>query len=154
MADMTTHVSAHLNDAAWKEMARWLADAGIDCAEVSGPGWQVRLHRDTHYLACHVGGVDNPASLPDSPLPPDPFTMKVTAPLAGVFLECHPVRTSPLTRIGARVKSGDILALLQIGRLLVPVAAPADGVIVGVLAAERTTVGYGRELFEIDRRLS
>jgi acetyl-CoA carboxylase biotin carboxyl carrier protein len=133
-------------------MARWLADADIHCAEVSGPGWQVRLLKDTGYVASNVAAVNNPVTLLNGMTSPVARTVKVAAPVAGVFLEFHPVRTSPLTRIGARVETGDCLALLQIGQLLVPVPSPADGVVTRVLVAARTTVGYGRELLEIDVR--
>lgn len=152
MAELTTHMAGSLDDDAWKAIASWLADTDIECAEVSGPGWQVRLLRDSDYVARHVAAVSTPPPLPDRSLSLGSRIVKVSAPVAGVFLDSHPLRTPPMIRIGSRVKAGDILALLQIGQLLVPVTAPADGVIVRVLVDEQTTVGYGCQLFEMDGR--
>ena len=38
--------------------------------------------------------------------------------------------------VGTAVKEGDILGLLKIGHLLVPVAAPAQGIVMRVVAAD------------------
>ena len=152
MADGTTRVSPGLNDASWKAMASWLESADIDYAEVSGPGWQVGLHKESGYVARQVEPNNSPAKPLFGPGSTGISCVKVTAPVAGVFLVHHPMRSAPLMRIGARVKAGDTVALLRIGQLLVPVKAPAGGVIVRVLVSDHSTVGYGCELIELGGR--
>jgi acetyl-CoA carboxylase biotin carboxyl carrier protein len=54
-----------------------------------------------------------------------------------------------LVNEGAHVKVGDIVGLLQIAQLCVPVVASADGVVMKMLVAHGTTVGYGTRLLAL-----
>lgn len=42
------------------------------------------------------------------------------ATIAGRFLQAHPWRTKPFAEIGRRVTAGEIVGLVQVGRLNVP----------------------------------
>jgi acetyl-CoA carboxylase biotin carboxyl carrier protein len=135
MSDLKAPTTASFEPARWREIAQWLANTDIDCAEVTGPGWQVRMLRETGYHAVEVTGA---------------HTAAATAPVAGVFLDRHPLRSSPLVCRGQSVRQGDIVALLQIGQVLAPVASPVNGVVASTLVSPGTLVGYGAALVAID----
>jgi acetyl-CoA carboxylase biotin carboxyl carrier protein len=66
-----------------------------------------------------------------------------------VFVASHPMRDTPFAAVGAAVKAGDLLGLLKIGHLLVPVAAPVQGIVARVVAADGCMQGFGSPLVEL-----
>lgn len=141
MVDPRTLVDAHLPEQGWAQLARWLADAGIDLAEIAVADWGVHLSRETGYQP-HDGPA--PAALPPTE------AVFVTAPMAGIFHDRHPMRKSPLVQPGTWVGKGDIVGFLQMGVLLTPVASPVRGLYVRSLVASGALVGYARKLIQID----
>ncbi|GLH76088.1 biotin attachment protein [Bradyrhizobium sp. SSBR45G] len=121
------------------DITAWMADAGIDELELSGPSFWLRLGRG------QTQARDGQASAqpPGASKPP---CQVVTAPTVGVFLHRHPLHAAMLAPEGARVKAGQALGLLRIGSLLVPVTAPSDGIAGAMLIAHETVVGYGTAL--------
>lgn len=82
---------------------------------------------------------------------PAPRPVRVVAsPALGRFLTRHPSAAEPLARPGARVKAGEIIALLDAGNVLIPVEAPCDGIMGRALAAEGAVAGYDDPLIEIE----
>lgn len=115
------------------ELARivaWLEEAGLHAIEIEESGRSVRI--------VMAGG---------GPAGSGPVET-VAARTTGVFLAAHPDRGADFVRTGDRVRAGDVVALLGIGRLIVPVTAPADGTILRRRIEPGTVVGYGTALFE------
>ena len=125
-----------------------LADmaAGTDLDEVSlaWPGGQVRLLRT-------MTGRFEPA---DPPVPGlargaqsgANSALSIRAGAVGRLVRTHPLRTEPWVRLGQSVRKGEVLCALQIGHVLLPVTAPADGRVVAWPVEAGTVVDYGREL--------
>ena len=131
-----------------QQLAAWLADTDIGLLELRTPEGMVRLGRSRAPSRAIVqldadgeGGVRPPA--------PAAGTATAVASSAGVFLHGHPLHPVPLARVGERVSAGQPVGLLQIGPLLLPVAAPLAGVIAAVCVAAGCTVGYGTALVEL-----
>lgn len=59
-------------------------------------------------------------------------------------------RLVPRVEAGAHVHHGDIVALLQVGRVYLPVRAPEDGTVTGLLAGAGDLVGYGDAIMELE----
>lgn len=114
-----------------EQLRAWLAETDIGLLELRMPGGTVRL--------------DNPRRGARAASPGTP----IAAPSVGVFLRGHPLADAPLARVGERVRAGQAVGLLRIGPLLLPVAAPRDGVVAAVLAADGAPVGYGCALIEL-----
>jgi acetyl-CoA carboxylase biotin carboxyl carrier protein len=106
-----------------------LAGTRITSLELSGPRGHVRL----------VNEATSEAS-------PKTFCI---SPAAGRFLHRHPLSRTAMVAPGTQVTGGDIIGLLQIGVLLIPVAAPCAGQVAGHLVAEGTLVGYGTRLIAL-----
>jgi len=108
----------------------WLAGTGIELFELRGPGTLLRLQRNG-------------------------TTATVTADVVrsgsvGVLRLAHPLRPAPLVHVGDAVRAGQALAVLQLGAVLLSVAAPRDGVVRRILAADGSTIGYGEPLVELE----
>lgn len=128
------------------QLAQWLAAADIDYLELSSPDLHVRVHR---HGASEVG----PATSPDlaTPMLDDADVLAVPAPSVGVLLDRIPGRAEPLCAFGKAVQLGSLVALLQVGSLLLPVRAPCDGLAGDWLVAPGSTVGYGTPLLELHK---
>lgn len=127
-----------------QQLSAWLAATDIGLLELRGPEGCLRLHNDG-------GRVE---VLPDAPVAPgirraEAARIVATAASVGVFLQGHPLRDAPLAPIGARVRAGQALGLLQIGALLLPATASQDGIVAGLLVAQGMLVGYGTPLIEL-----
>ncbi|MFO1273980.1 MAG: biotin/lipoyl-containing protein [Rubrivivax sp.] len=105
----------------------WLQATDIGLLELRGPGTTLSLRNEA------------------APAP----EVTVAAPSVGVLLHRHPLRADDLVAPGAPVAAGQVLALLQVGPLLLPVAAPANGHFGAWLAPHGTAVGWGTPLAAI-----
>lgn len=130
-----------------RQLSAWLDDAGIGLLELRGPGVLLRLGRDAADVA--AAGERSLATPDPSPCTPTPC-VTVNAPSAGVFLHAHPMQATPLAPLGAQVRPGAPIGLLQIGALLLPVSAPRTAVVSGLRVAHGTVVGYGTPLVDLD----
>jgi acetyl-CoA carboxylase biotin carboxyl carrier protein len=128
-----------------RQLAEWLAATDIDVLELRGPGVQVTIHRD----GAATAGTET-AAPPAEASPTANDQAPVRSPSPGVLLDRIPGRAAPLCAPGAAVQTGSLLALLQIGPLLLPVPAPCDGWAGHWLVAPGSTVGYGTHLLNID----
>ncbi|MHB0772889.1 biotin/lipoyl-containing protein [Bradyrhizobium sp. 1.29L] len=118
------------------QLSSWLAEAGIDYLELSGPDRHLRLGR-----AIQQGLLVKSADAARA----DAATT-VKAPMVGTVLLGHPMGRVPFAPCGSLVRAGQTVALLQVGALLVPIDAPCDGVVVEVVAEEGALVGFGAEI--------
>lgn len=128
------------------QLAQWLAAADIDYLELSSPELHARIHR---HGATEVGPATPPglvASMLD-----EADVLIVRAPSVGVLLDRIPGRAEPLCTLGMAVQPGSLVALLQVGPLLLPVRATCDGSAGNWLVAPGSTVGYGTPLLEIHK---
>ncbi|WP_426420290.1 biotin/lipoyl-containing protein [Bradyrhizobium genosp. A] len=117
------------------QLSSWLAEAGIDYLELSGPDRELRLGRAVQQ-GLQAKTTDTACAV----------THAVRAPMVGTLLHSHPMRRVPLAPCGSLVRTGQAVALLQVGALLVPIDAPCDGVVVEVVAEEGALVGFGAEI--------
>lgn len=133
-----------------EQLAAWLAGTDIGLLELHTPHGQVRLRRDgaapENYVLEELQGHAG-APVPVSVAAASPT--QVVASSVGVFLHYHPLRGTPLAPPGAQVQAGQTVGLLQIGALLLPVAAPQAGVVASMLKAHGSLVGYGTALVEL-----
>lgn len=104
----------HADDIA--RIAAWLKATDIALLELRGPGTALRLEQ-------HAGSVTVEAIAPDAT-----GEIVVRAPAVGVLLHRHPLRGDDLVAPGDAVEAGRVIALLQVGPLLLPVHASTDAV--------------------------
>jgi len=131
-----------------EELSTWLADAGITLFELSGPTGRLRLSGGADPKSLPPGSCDAVTDRTNNAPCRSPGLM-VTAPTVGILLYTHPMHDTPLAPPGSRVSVGQVLALLQIGALLVPVSAPQDGQVAALLSTHGALVGFGTNIIEL-----
>ena len=124
-----------------RQLAAWLAQTNIGLLELRGPGG---IHLCLVNRAGHVE-----AAAPGHAPRADHAAQPVPAPMVGVVLHAHPQHDAPLAAPGQPVTAGQVIALIQVGALLLPVVAPCDGMVTQRHVPEGATVGWGTPLVDI-----
>ncbi|APW40595.1 hypothetical protein RD110_09680 [Rhodoferax koreense] len=132
-----------------RQLAEWLAATDIDFLELRGPDAEVRIHRDGAAPDDTVRAPGPDAGNPANPVTSAAEPVTVLAPSLGVLRDRPPGRAAPLCAAGAAVQAGSLVALLQVGPLLLPVRAPAGGWAGEWRVPPGSTVGYGTPLLDI-----
>jgi acetyl-CoA carboxylase biotin carboxyl carrier protein len=71
-------------------------------------------------------------------------SLLITAPLVGVFGHVR-----PLIGLGAKVKEGQVVGIIEAMKLVSEVKSPANGIVINVQVEDGLPVEYGQALFEI-----
>ncbi|URK86090.1 acetyl-CoA carboxylase (plasmid) [Rhizobium sp. RCAM05350] len=123
--------------------------AALEAAGVDG----IDIEQGTHKVRIVVerGGPGGVSQVDASqPAPATAEACFVAAPIAGFFCSGHPASVVPPFQLPREVVSGDTLAFVRIGPVLLPVRAPKTGVLTRFVAENGSLVGYGDPLFAIE----
>jgi biotin carboxyl carrier protein len=126
-----------------RQLAVWLKEAHLAGAEIRRPGLHLLLKRCADEVAAPVG-----VATPVAAKPADEQLLKT--PGLGRLLLTHPQQSQSLAAVGSLVAPGQLIALLQVGDLLLPVRSQQSGRLAAVLTACGTTVGYGEAFMRLD----
>jgi acetyl-CoA carboxylase biotin carboxyl carrier protein len=129
-------------------LSAWMAEAGIDELELTGPSFRLRLNGGGLQVQDDQAGDPQRDVVRDQRLGSD----IVAASTVGLFLHRHPLHEAALAPEGTPVCAGQALGLLRVGPLLVPVIAPRDGIAGAKLVDHETVVGFGTRLIELHPR--
>lgn len=115
---------------------------GIQSIDVHAGGTRVALRRDTTTLSA--------LSLPpaEPPRAPSPDA-HVTAPVTGVFHAAPTPTASPFVAVGATVRPGDVLCLLEAGGVLSEIESELAGVVRAIHPTPGALVAVGATLFTL-----
>ena len=95
-----------------------------------------------------------PAPLPAPAVAPAPAEEKpgvvVTSPFVGTFYRAPSPESPPFVDVGAVVKKGQVLCIVEAMKLMNEIEAEAAGKIVEILAANGSPVEFGQALFRIE----
>ena len=90
-----------------------------------------------------------PITSAGSVTPVQPEGTAVKAPLVGTFYAAPAPGEAPFVSVGDTVKKGQTLCVLEAMKMMSEVPAPADCVILKVLAKDGDLVGFDAPLFQI-----
>jgi biotin carboxyl carrier protein len=126
-----------------RQVVQWLEDARIGVFEIEGNDCHLRmvLQPDAVQESRVSVTIDDGEDRGDGDV--------IAAEVPGIFLVQHPQHATPIVPLGAPVRVGDLVALIQIGSIFTPVVAGTDGTLAKILAAPESLVGFGTPLLEI-----
>ncbi|MEX3100671.1 biotin/lipoyl-containing protein [Streptomyces sp. ST1015] len=120
--------------------------AGVGApASVAGASAPVPVAGASHPVP--VAGASLTAST-DSASAPAPLAT-LTASTVGTFFRSPEPGAEPFVEVGDRVKVGQQVAIVEVMKLMIPVEADRDAVVVEVLAGDGESVEYGQALFAL-----
>lgn len=74
---------------------------------------------------------------------------EVTSPLVGVFYSAPSPEAEPFVKVGAQIKKGDVLCIVEAMKLMNEIVAEQDGTVVDICAHNGDVVEYGQTLFKL-----
>jgi acetyl-CoA carboxylase biotin carboxyl carrier protein len=98
--------------------------------------------------ASSVAAPPAPAAAPRPEKAEQPGTI-VTSPFVGTFYRAPSPDSPPYVEVGAKVKKGQVLCIVEAMKLMNEIEAEVEGVIAEVLAQNGTPVEFGHPLFRI-----
>jgi biotin carboxyl carrier protein len=126
-----------------RQVVQWLEDARIGTFEIENDDCRLRM-----VLQPDVAR-GNPVSVTIDDGDNRGDGVIVAAETPGLFLVQHPQHAAPIAPLGGLVRTGDLIALIQIGSIYAPVIASTDGTLAKILTVPQVLVGFGTPLFEI-----
>lgn len=121
-----------------RQLALWLKEHHLAGAEMSRPGVHLTLKRGASGAAVAAPAV---AVIEDQ-------VLRTTG--LGRLLLTHPQLDQPFVAVGDQLSAGQLVALLQVGELLLPLRAPRAARVVDVRVPCGTTVGYGEAFLGVE----
>jgi acetyl-CoA carboxylase biotin carboxyl carrier protein len=91
-----------------------------------------------------------PSDKPAAKIAATPQQAEVVAPMVGTFYRAPAPDAPPFVEIGATVRKGQPLCLIEVMKLFTTIASELDGRIVAIGAENGELVEYGRALFVIE----
>jgi len=91
-----------------------------------------------------------PARIPAEIPAKAPHQVEIVAPMVGTFYRAPAPDAPPFVEIGAAVRKGQPLCLIEVMKLFTTLASEHDGRIVAIGAENAELVEYGRTLFVIE----
>lgn len=125
-----------------RQLAVWLKETHLAGAEIRRPGLHLLLKRGADEVSAPLQ-----IATPIAPKVKDEWLLKT--PGLGQLLLTHPQQNEVLVSVGSRVEQGQLVALLQVGDLLLPVRSQKAGRLAAVLTVCGTTVGYGEAFMRL-----
>ena len=125
--------------------------------EIERDGVRIRLRKQPHPAA----GVQPAPVSADVPAPPAMSSVKgeedtigdglvfVKSPIVGTFFRSAEPGSEPFVEVGATVKQGQVLCIIEAMKLMNEIDADRDGEIVSVFVENGQPVQYGEKLFAI-----
>ena len=97
----------------------------------------------------HAAAAPLPAAAPAAPAEAAPTGHVVKSPMVGTFYRAAAPGNPPFVEVGATVKEGDTLCIIEAMKLLNEIDADASGVIQQILVENGQPVEFGQPLFII-----
>jgi acetyl-CoA carboxylase biotin carboxyl carrier protein len=105
----------------------------------------------TAMTAAPAAPVAAPAHAPAAAAPagPPPGTHILNSPIVGTFYRASSPDAEPFTEVGARVKKGQVLCIIEAMKLMNEIESDVDGVIAEIYPQNAQAVEFGEPLFAI-----
>lgn len=75
--------------------------------------------------------------------------IEVRSPVVGVFYSSPTPETEPFVKIGSKVKSGDVLCIIETMKIMNEITSEQDGEIVDICIKNEEIAEFGQVLFKI-----
>ena len=143
-----------------KELLKAFDESGSSYFQIKQDGVEIKFKKPSETQTFMVSQDVTPKSnIVEMPLPKvaaseeqeqeEPDGDLVLAPLVGVFYSAPSPEDKPYVQVGDKVKTGQVLCLIEAMKMMSEITAPRDGVIKSIYAKNQDVVGFEEQLFLI-----
>ena len=133
-----------------RELARIIGEFGLSEVEAD-PSGRVRVRRELGGVTAAPSGVSAPT--PIALAPPVEATAEagtfVMSPFVGTFYRAPSPEASAFVEVGAAVRKGQVVCIVEAMKLMNEIESEADGKVVEILVKNGEHVEYGQKLIRI-----
>ena len=140
-----------MNETDIRKYAELMKELGLSGLEITEDNKVVRLERNISAAAKEIVYADSASADPTTPVLESKDYISVKSPIVGVFYAAPAENAEPYVAVGASVKKGQILCIIEAMKLMNEINAEEDGVISEICVTNGQVVEYGTELFRIKR---
>lgn len=141
-----------------KTLIDLVSESNVSELEITEAEGKVRIVKSAGVVQQFVAAAPvaaAPAAAPAAPvaeLPPPAAVVghQVKSPMVGTFYRASAPGAKPFIEIGAQVKEGDVLCIIEAMKILNEIEADKTGTVTRVLAENGQAVEYGQPLFVIE----
>jgi acetyl-CoA carboxylase biotin carboxyl carrier protein len=138
-----------------KELMGLLKDTDVTELQIEKDGVKVKIKREKFF-----GHLEIPPIMHEKreikkedvvvETEPEGRLLTVTSPIVGTFYRSPSPDAEPFVDVGARVKKGQVLCIIEAMKLMNEIESEVDGVVVRILVDNGHPVEYGEPLFLIE----
>ena len=110
---------------------------------------ELRVETETFSLYLLRGGAPQPSGEVGIELPKTDDLVTISAPMLGTFYRAEAPGASPFVSVGTRVEPHTIVCLIEVMKMMNPIASGVVGTIVEICADNAAPVEYGASLFQV-----
>ncbi len=136
-----------------RELTKLLEETGLTEIEIEQDGQRVRVARNTVPAATRAAAVPAPQLVAQSvaaPLDPAKHPGVVLSPMVGTAYAAPEPGAKPFIEVGARVKAGDTLLVVEAMKTMNQIPAPRAGSVIQILFDDGQPVEFGQPLVIIE----
>ncbi|MBR2743078.1 MAG: acetyl-CoA carboxylase biotin carboxyl carrier protein [Clostridia bacterium] len=144
-----------------RALAKIMKENGLTSLKIDEDGVIIELGREPSQKAVIVpaeapqaqtaAAAEAPADVVTESPPDEADTVTVTAPMVGMFYSAPNPKDKPYVTVGAKVKAGDILCIIEAMKLMNEITSEVDGTIESIFVGNEHVVEFGQPLFCIRR---
>ena len=148
-----------------KKIIRLLENSSIDELEIEEEGKKIRVARNRQAAAAYsipmqaVPAIPAPtasaAPMPSAEANPSTKSEKqyheIRSPIVGTFYRSPSPDADSYTDVGQKVKSGQVLCIVEAMKLMNEIESDADGTLVKIMVENGKPVEYNQVLFLVDK---
>ncbi|HAK89824.1 MAG: acetyl-CoA carboxylase, biotin carboxyl carrier protein [Nitrospirae bacterium GWC2_46_6] len=137
-----------------KELMGLLKDTDITELQVEKEGVKVKIKREKFFGRFEIQkpvvhekeAIKEEAAEPEA----EDKLVTITSPIVGTFYRAASPEAEPFVNVGARVKKGQVICIIEAMKLMNEIESEADGVIARILVENGHPVEYGEPLFLVE----
>jgi acetyl-CoA carboxylase biotin carboxyl carrier protein len=131
-----------------ERLMRMLEQSDLNELDVTEGGMRIRLAKQRSAGAMAHEIDDSAAAV--MPVAAESSGLTIRAGMAGAFYRAPAPDAAPFVEIGALVREGDSLGIIEAMKMFNPVEAESDGIVVAIHVADGGSVEPGMALFDIE----
>ena len=140
-----------------RKYAELMNELGLSALEITEDGSKIRLEREAAPASAVTVPVMQPLTLPsasngaDTSSALDADIITITSPMVGVLYAAPTEKAEHFVSVGARVKKGDTLCIIEAMKLMNEITSEEDGIVAEICVTNGQVVDFGCDLFKIKR---
>jgi acetyl-CoA carboxylase biotin carboxyl carrier protein len=133
-----------------ERLMRTLEQSTLNELDVAEGGMRIRLAKQRSNNAGAVPTDLRPTTHKPTLADPEALGLTIRAGMAGTLYRSPSPGAKPFVEIGSLVKEGDQLGIIEAMKMLNPVEAERDGIVVAIHVADGGSVEPGSALFDVE----